>query len=406
MDLGHLRVLASRGAAMGYVPALQMRIGVPKETAAGEHRVALVPEVVSKVKARGLDVVVQEGAGSDALLPDSAFAQAGARLTGDASEVWGSEVVVTIAPPTPEQIRALGSGSILIGFLAPLTSPGTTRALADAKATAFAMEAIPRISRAQSMDALSSQSNVAGYKAALLGAELMGRFYPMLMTAAGTIPPAKVLVLGVGVAGLQALATARRLGARTTGYDVRPEVAEQVRSLGAQWLDLGLEASGEGGYARELTDEERASQQQALTDAIKGFDVVITTALVPGRPAPKLVTAEAVEGMKPGSVIVDLAGEAGGNCELTEPGKTVVRHDVKIASPLNLPASMAEHSSQLFARNVLALLELFIAQDGALQLDYDDEIVKGACIVRDGEIVHPGAKAAAEAASLNGGGEQ
>ena len=199
------------------------------------------------------------------------------------------------------------------------------------------MEAIPRISRAQSMDALSSQSNVAGYEAALLGAEELGRFYPMLMTAAGTIPPAKVLVLGVGVAGLQALATAKRLGARTTGYDVRPEVAEQVSSLGAQWLDLGLEASGEGGYARELTDEERARQQQALTDAIKGFDVVITTALVPGRPAPKLVTAEAVEGMKPGSVIVDLAGEAGGNCELTEPGETVVRHDVKIVSPLNLP---------------------------------------------------------------------
>jgi NAD(P) transhydrogenase subunit alpha len=217
------------------------------------------------------------------------------------------------------------------------------------------------------------------------------------MTAAGTIPPAKVLVLGVGVAGLQALATAKRLGARTTGYDVRPEVAEQVRSLGAQWLDLGVEASGEGGYARELTEAERARQQQALTDAIKGFDVVITTALVPGREAPKLVTAQAVEGMKPGSVIVDLAGEAGGNSELTEPGQTVVRHDVKIISPLNLPASMAEHSSQLFARNVLALLDLFVAEDGSLKLDFDDEIVSGACIVRDGEIVHPGAKATAEA---------
>jgi len=376
-----------------------MRIGVPKETAAGEHRVALVPEVVSKLKAKGLEVVVQDGAGADALLGDAAFAEAGAKMTADASEVWGSDVVVTIAPPDPEQIRGLGSGSILIGFLAPLTSPQTTRALADAGATAFAMEAIPRISRAQSMDALSSQSNVAGYKAALLGAENLGRFYPMLMTAAGTIPPAKVLVLGVGVAGLQALATARRLGARTTGYDVRPEVAEQVQSLGAQWLDLGLEASGEGGYARELTEQERARQQQALTDAIKGFDVVITTALVPGRPAPKLVTAEAVEGMKPGSVIVDLAGEAGGNCELTEPGQTVVRHDVKIVSPLNLPAGMAEHSSQLFARNVLALLELFVGEDGALELNFDDEIVAGACIVRDGEIVNPGAKAAVEAAT-------
>jgi NAD(P) transhydrogenase subunit alpha len=380
-----------------------MRIGVPRENTSGEHRVALVPEVVSKLRAKGLDVVVQSGAGADALLSDAAFADAGAQITEDAAEVWRSEVVVTIAPPDPQAIRGLGAGSILIGFLAPLTSPQTTRALADAKATAFAMEAIPRISRAQSMDALSSQSNVAGYRAALLGAEEMGRFYPMLMTAAGTIPPAKVLVLGVGVAGLQSLATAKRLGARTTGYDVRPEVAEQVQSLGAMWLDLGLEASGEGGYARELTEEERARQQQALTDAIKGFDVVITTALVPGRPAPRLVTAEAVEGMKPGSVIVDLAGEAGGNCELTEPGETVVRHDVKIVSPLNLPASMAEHSSQLFARNVLALLELFVGEDGNLKLDFEDEIVKGACVVRDGEIVNPGAKKAVdEAASAAG----
>jgi H+-translocating NAD(P) transhydrogenase subunit alpha len=376
-----------------------MRIGVPKETAAGEHRVALVPEVVSKLHAKGLDVIVQADAGADAMLTDAAFTAAGASVATDAAEVWQSDVVVTIAPPDPEAIRGLGSGSILIGFLAPLTSPQTTHALADAKATAFAMEAIPRISRAQAMDALSSQSNVAGYRAALLGAEEMGRFYPMLMTAAGTIPPAKVLVLGVGVAGLQAIATAKRLGARTSGYDVRPEVAEQVESLGAQWLDLGVEASGEGGYARELTEEERARQQQALTDAIKGFDVVITTALVPGRPAPRLVTAEAVEGMKPGSVIIDLAGEAGGNCELTEPGRTVVRHDVKIVSPLNLPATMAEHASQLFARNVQALLELFVGEDGTLQLDFDDEIVKGACIVHDGEIVNPGAKAAVEAAA-------
>jgi NAD(P) transhydrogenase subunit alpha len=346
-----------------------MRIGVPKETAPGERRVALVPEVVGKLKAKGQEIVVQQGAGTEALVPDAAFADAGAQLTDSAGEIWGSDVVLTISPPQPEQIRSLGKGSVLIGFLAPLSSPQTTKALADAGATAFAMEAIPRISRAQSMDALSSQANVGGYKAALLG-----------------------------VAGLQALATAKRLGARTTGYDVRPEVAEQVQSLGAQWLDLGLEASGEGGYARELTDEERARQQQALTDAIKGFDVVITTALVPGRPAPKLVTAEAVEGMKPGSVIVDMAGETGGNCELTVPGETVVRHDVKIASPLNLPATMPEHSSQLFARNVLALLELLIDDQGDLRLDFDDEIVAGACVVRDGEIVNAGAKAAVEAA--------
>ena len=233
-----------------------------------------------------------------------------------------------------EEIGRLQRGGTLVGFLAPRTQPETLQALAQAGVTAFAMEAIPRISRAQSMDALSSQANVAGYKAALLGAEHATRFYPMLMTAAGTIPPAKVLVLGVGVAGLQALATARRLGAQTTGYDVRPEVAEQVQSLGAKWLDLGIEAAGEGGYARELTDEEKAQQQQALTDAIKGFDVVITTALVPGRPAPRLVTAEAVEGMKPGSVIVDLAGEAGGNCELTEPGEVVgqARRDDRLAA--------------------------------------------------------------------------
>jgi proton-translocating NAD(P)+ transhydrogenase subunit alpha len=386
---------------MGYVAA-SMRVGVPKETADGEHRVALVPEVVAKLKARGIDVLVQRGAGADALLPDSAFQQAGAQITDDTQALWSSEIVVKISPPDEQEIGRLGGGSILIGFLAPLTSPQSTRSLAAAGATAFAMESIPRISRAQSMDALSSQSNIAGYKAALLGAESMGRFYPMLMTAAGTIPPAKVLVLGAGVAGLQALATAKRLGARTTGYDVRPEVAEQVRSLGAQWLDLGLEAAGEGGYARELTDEERVRQQQALTEQIKGFDVVITTALVPGRPAPKLVTADAVEGMKPGSVVIDLAGESGGNCELTEPGRTVVEHDVKIISPLNLPSSMAEHSSQLFARNVQALLELLIVsgEDGAptLRLDFEDEIVAGACIVRDGEIVNPGARAAVEAA--------
>jgi len=376
-----------------------MRIGVPKETADGELRVALVPEVVGKLDAKGLEVLVQSGAGDGALLSDAAFEEAGAKIAPDAAQVWASDVVVTIAPPTPEAIAQLAKGSILIGFLAPLTSPRTTSALAAAGATAFAMEAIPRISRAQAMDALSSQSNVAGYKSVLLAADEIERFFPMLMTAAGTIPPAKVLVLGVGVAGLQALATAKRLGARTTGYDVRPEVAEQVQSLGAQWLDLGLEASGEGGYARELSEQERAQQQQALTDAIKGFDVVITTALVPGRPAPRLVTAEAVEGMRPGSVIVDLAGEAGGNCELTEPGQTVVKHEVKIVSPLNLPATMAEHSSQLFARNVQALLELFVGEDGSLQLDFDDEIVAGACVVRDGAIVNAGAKAAVEAAA-------
>jgi NAD(P) transhydrogenase subunit alpha len=387
-----------RRLALDNVPR-PMRVAVPTETAAGERRVALVPDVVRRLIAKDFEVVVQEGAGAGAMIPDASFADAGAQLSADQNAIWGADVVVKVAPPSGEEVGLLAAGSLLVGFLAPLTSRETTRALADAKATAFAMESIPRISRAQSMDALSSQSNVAGYRAALLGAEHIGRFFPMLMTAAGTIPPAKVLVLGAGVAGLQALATARRLGAQTTGYDVRPEVGEQVRSLGASFLDLGVEASGEGGYARELTDEERARQQQALTDAIKGFDVVITTALVPGRPAPKLVTAEAVEGMKPGSVIIDLAGESGGNSELTEPGETVVKHDVTIVSPLNLPASMPEHASQLYARNVQALIELFVNDEGKLALDWDDEIIAGACITRDGEIVNAGAKSAVEAAA-------
>ena len=374
-----------------------MRLAVPKETAAGEHRVGLVPEVVKKLAARGIEVLVEKGAGDGAMIPDAAYVEAGGQLV-DADQIWSADAVVTIAPPAPAQIAQMTRGAVLVGFLAPLSSPATTVAARDAGVTAFAMEAIPRISRAQSMDALSSQANVSGYESVILSASHLGRFFPMLMTAAGTIPPAKVLVLGVGVAGLQALATARRLGAVTTGYDVRPEVGEQVESLGATFLDLGISAAGEGGYARELTVEERAQQQQALTNAIKGFDVVITTALVPGRPAPKLVTAEAVQGMKPGSVIVDLAGETGGNCELTEPGQVAVKHGVTIVSPLNLPAEMAEHSSQLYARNVLSLLDLIVpkGEDGAapaITLDFDDEIVAGACITRDGQILHEAAKA-------------
>jgi NAD(P) transhydrogenase subunit alpha len=312
--------------------------------------------------------------------------------------------VITIAPPLPEQVSSMNEAALLIGFLAPLTSAPTAIAARDAKVTAFAMEAVPRISRAQAIDALSSQSNVAGYEAVILAAEELTRFFPMLMTAAGTIPPAKVLVLGAGVAGLQALATARRLGAVATGYDVRPEVAEQVESLGATFLDLGIEAAGEGGYARELSADERAAQQQALNEAITGFDVVITTALVPGRPPPKLISAAAVEGMRAGSVIVDLAGESGGNCELTVSGEKTVIHGVTILSPLNLPAQMPEHSSQLYARNVLALLDLMI-QDGeegaatTLVPDFEDEIISGSCIAKNGEIVHPGAKAAAEGAA-------
>ena len=380
-----------------------MQIAVPKEHGTDERRVALVPEVVRKLSGRGIDVVVEQGAGERALIADSAFEEAGAKIVQSA-DVWSSDVVITIAPPTTEQIGSMKPDALLIGFLAPLTSAPTAVAARDAKVTAFAMEAVPRISRAQAIDALSSQSNVAGYEAVILAAEELTRFFPMLMTAAGTIPPAKVLVLGAGVAGLQALATARRLGAVATGYDVRPEVAEQVESLGATFLDLGIEAAGEGGYARELSDEERAAQQQALNEAITGFDVVVTTALVPGRPAPKLISAAAVEGMRAGSVIVDLAGESGGNCELTVPGEKTVVHGVTILSPLNLPAQMPEHSSQLYARNVLALLDLMIndGEEGAattLVPDFEDEIISGSCIARNGEIVHPGAKAAAEGAA-------
>ena len=373
-----------------------MRIGIPKETGERERRVAMVPDVIKRLKGKDHEVVMEPGAGAGALLPDELFTEAGATLSDD---VWTADVVVKIAPPTSEEIQRLGSDTILIGFLNPLGAPDTTRALAAAGATAFAMEAIPRISRAQSMDALSSQANIAGYKAVIVAAEQMGRYFPMLMTAAGTVPPAKVLVLGAGVAGLQALATATRLGAKTTGYDVRPEVAEQVQSLGAQFLDLGISAAGEGGYARELTEEERGQQQQALTEAIKDFDVVITTAAVPGRPAPKLVLEEAVKGMRPGSVIVDLAAETGGNCELTEPGETVVVHDVAVIGPINLPSTLPEHASMLFARNVQSLLELFEGEDGALTLNFDDEVVSGSCVVRDGEIVHEGAKKAVEGAA-------
>ncbi|HEY1776222.1 MAG TPA: Re/Si-specific NAD(P)(+) transhydrogenase subunit alpha [Solirubrobacteraceae bacterium] len=375
-----------------------MQIGVPAESASLERRVALVPEVVRKLIAREVEVAVAAGAGAPAVIPDRLYEEAGARLV-EGTGVWSAPLVVKVAPPSAQEAAQMTRGGVIIAFLNPLGSPVATQALAAAGVTAFAMEAIPRISRAQSMDALSSQSNVAGYRAALLGAQHLGRFFPMLMTAAGTIPPARVLVLGAGVAGLQALATARRLGAQTTGYDVRPEVAEQVRSLGAGWLDLGIEAAGEGGYARELTAEEKAAQQQALTDAIKGFDVVITTALVPGRPAPKLVTAEAVEGMRAGSVIVDLAGETGGNCELTKPGEVSLAHDVTIVSPLNLPSEMPEHASALYARNVLALLELMLDENGELALNFDDEIIAGACIVRDGEIVNDAARALVAAAA-------
>ncbi len=350
-------------------------IGVPRESVEGERRVALVPKVVERLRAAGLEVVVETGAGAGALIGDEHYRDAGATI----GDPWSADVVVKVNPPTADETDLMKPGSIVIGFLAPRTQPEVADRLRLAGVTAFAMEAVPRISRAQTMDALSSQANVAGYKAVLRAAECSTRFFPMLTTAAGTVKPATALVLGVGVAGLQALATARRLGARTTGFDVRPEVAEQVKSLGAQWLELGIQAAGDGGYARALTADEQAEQQRQLAEAISRFDVVITTALVPGRPAPKLVTAEAVRTMKPGSVVVDLAGEAGGNCELTVPGETVVRHDVTITSPLNLPATMPEHASELYARNVAALLEHMLT-DGEIVPDLSDEILAACCV--------------------------
>ncbi len=382
-----------------------MRIGVPKETVEGERRVALVPEVVQKIAhPPGEDgpeppqVIVQRGAGEGALIPDQHYEEAGASLVDDADEVWRSDLVVKVAAPSGEEVTRLPSGSTLIGFLNPLGGVERVREIAGTGATAFAMEAIPRISRAQSMDALSSQANIAGYRAALIGAQELGRFYPMLMTAAGTIRPATVLVLGAGVAGLQAIATARRLGAVVQGFDVRAAVKEQVESLGATFLefDLGGDMEGAGGYAKELTPEQQQRQQELMAEAIGKVDVVITTALVPGRRAPILVTEQAVRLMKPGSVIVDLAGEQGGNCELSDPGRSVLQHDVKILAPLNVPSTMAEHASQLYARNIQALLGLMV-KDGKLELDFEDEVIAGACITREGEIVHEGAKQAAGA---------
>jgi NAD(P) transhydrogenase subunit alpha len=385
-----------------------MRIGVPTETAEGERRVALVPEVVRKLTqsggegSEGLEVVVQRGAGAGALIPDAQYEEAGATMAADVEPVWSADVVVKVAPPDSEEIRRLGSGTVLIGFLQPLSNGDGIRAIAQSGATSFALESVPRISRAQSMDALSSQANIAGYRAALMGAQELGRFYPMLMTAAGTIRPATVLVLGAGVAGLQAIATARRLGAVVQGFDVRSAVKEQVESLGATFLefDLGGDLEGAGGYAKELTPEQQQRQQELMAEAIGKVDVVITTALVPGRRAPILVTEEAVKLMKPGSVVIDLAGEQGGNCELSEPGKTITAHDVIISAPLNVPSTMAEHASQLYARNIEALLGLMI-KDGKLELDFEDDVISGACITRGGEIVNEGAKQAAGAATAS-----
>jgi NAD(P) transhydrogenase subunit alpha len=359
-----------------------VRVGVPGESTTGERRVALVPETVGKLAAQGFELVVEPGAGAAASFPDDAYSEAGATL----GEPWESDGVVKVRKPSAEELERLRAGQLLIGFLEPLSDQAGVEALDARGVTAFAMESIPRITRAQPMDALSSQATVGGYKAALLAAEYLPRFFPMLMTAAGTVPPAKVLVIGAGVAGLQAIATARRLGAVTTGFDVRPVVREQIESLGANWLDLGVTGGeAEGGYARELTAEEMEAQQQALEARIADFDAVITTAAVPGRPAPKIIPASAVEAMRTGSVIVDLAAETGGNCELTEPGEIVERTGVTLVGLTNLPSTMPYHASTLYSRNVQALL-LHLAPEGELALDWSDEITSGACVAGKQEV--------------------
>ena len=375
-----------------------MKLGVPNQAAAGETRVATVPDVVRRLSKKGVEVLVESGAGAHAHVPDADFEAAGATIA-PAEQVWAADVVATVKAPSTEQIERLQRDSVVIGFLNPLSDTATAGALAGAGVTSFAMEAIPRITRAQSMDALSSQSTVAGYRAVLVAAEKLDRFFPMLTTAAGTIKPAAVLVLGAGVAGLQAIATARRLGAVVTGYDVRAVVREQVESLGARFLELDLEtdAEGAGGYAKALDEDQQRRQQEAMAEAAGRFDVVISTALIPGRPAPTLLIEKAVENMRPGSVIVDLAAVNGGNCVLTEAGEVIEAHDVKICGPTDLAAEMPTHASQLYARNVQSLVDLMVGDEGALELDWEDEIIAGACITRDGEIVHEAAKQAAGA---------
>ena len=380
-----------------------MKIGVPKETAEGERRVALIPDVVKSLTEKELGVVVESGAGVESGHPDDSYTEAGAEI----GDPWGADVVVHVAVPTHDEILKVGKGNLLIGHLAPLTSGETNKALADAGVTSFAMEAVPRITRAQAMDALSSQANVAGYAATLLAAREAGRFFPMMTTAAGTVSPSRVLVLGAGVAGLQAIATAKRLGAVVSGFDIRRAAWEQIASLGGRPLELDFipDAEDEGGYARPLTEEENEQVREALAEAAAKQDVIITTAQIPGRPAPLLITADAVRSMKPGSVVIDLAGESGGNCELTEAGKTVEENGVKIISPLNLASDMAFHASQLYSKNIENLLGLLVAEDGSLNLDFEDEVIAGACITHDGEIRNERARDAAGVGAADDGGD-
>jgi len=367
-----------------------MKIGVPKESAEGERRVALVPDVVKSLQAKvseKIDPVVEAGAGTAAGHTDSAYQGAGAQVA-DAGAAWGSEVVLHVRPLSTEEIGKLSKGQVVISHLSPLTAAESNKALADAGVTAFAMEAIPRTTRAQAMDALSSQANLAGYAATLLAAREAGQLFPMMTTAAGTVAPAKVMVLGAGVAGLQAIATAKRLGAIVTGFDIRRAAWEQIASLGGRPLELDFipDAEGEGGYARPLTEEENEQVRQALAEAAAKMDVIITTAQIPGRNAPVLITDAAVRSMAPGSVIIDLAADSGGNAEPSQPGQTVDVDGVKVIGPANLVSDMAADASQLYAKNLENLLGLLVDEEGQLKIDFEDDIVDAACIAHEGQI--------------------
>jgi len=363
---------------------MPITVAALRETAAGERRVAITPEMAKKLQGKGLRVLLEAGAGAAAGFPDSSYANAD--FAGAAGVLAQADLLACVLPPDDAVFAGLREGTIVVGQLRPYGASSRIGALAARKLSAFALELLPRTTRAQAMDVLSSQAAVAGYRAMLIAAEAAPKFFPMLTTAAGTVRPAKVLVIGAGVAGLQAIATARRLGAQTEGYDVRPETREQVESLGAKFLDLGVSAAGSGGYARELSAEERAAQQQALAEHLKAFDVVVSTAAVPGRAAPKILTAAMVAGMKPGALIVDLAAESGGNCELTRPGERVEQGGVAILGPLNLPAGAPLHASEMYARNVANFAELLL-KDGALQPDFGDELVAKSCLVRAGEVL-------------------
>ncbi len=373
---------------------MHLVIGVPKETASGERRVAIVPEIVKKFRSLGADVMIERGAGAGGFIDDEEFGASS--LAAGAVELYGlSGAVLKVQPPTVEEVRLMRPGTVLIGFLRPFGDPERVRMLCERSITSFAVELIPRISRAQSMDALSSQATVDGYQCALIAAVIAPKFFPMLTYAAGTLRPARVMVIGAGVAGLQAIATAHRLGAVVEAYDVRPETREQVESLGARFVDTGVAASGSGGYARDLTADERMSQEEGLTKAISRVDVLITTAAIPGRKSPLIVTEGMVARMKNGAVVVDMAADTGGNVAGSRPGETVVKGGVTIVGTVNLASRMPVQASEMYARNLYNFLSPFI-RDGALALDWSDEILSGSLLTRDGTIGHEGVKKALE----------